>query len=198
MIRCVGNYDQLPGHEGMQIPAGFGAAEDKFAGPGCHEFDRLYPIPVRFQMAFFLLPGISPKGDAFSGNQFDGIAVQVKTVGHIRGGETQNYDIAFVDNDASGPISKPAGVDRNVARGGRLGYLRDTQRNQHSQFKAEENKKNRFFFAHFHKNMISGELMYLQLGKAEAVNIAVMAEENNHQAFGRDVSSLTIRVPCMC
>ena len=133
----------------MQISAGFGAAEDKFAGSRSHEFNRRYPIPVRFQMAFSLLPGISPKGDAFAGDEFDGIAVQMKTVGHIRGGETQNYDIAFVDNDASGPISKPAGVDRNVARGGSSRYLRDTQRNQHRKFKTQKNENNRFFFGHW-------------------------------------------------
>ena len=166
MIRCVGFYDQLSRHEGMQIPTGFGAAENKFAGSGGRESDRRYPIPVRFQMSFFFLPGVSPKGDAFSGDEFDGIAVQMKTVGNIQGGEPQNYDIAFVDNNASGRISKPAGVDRNMARGGSLWYLRDTQRYQHSQFKTDENKKNRLFFAHFHKNMISGELRYLQLGKA--------------------------------
>ena len=81
MVRGVGSHDQLPGHEGMQISAGFGAAEDKFAGSGSHEFDRRYPIPVPFQVAFFLLPGIFlRKGEAFSGDEFDGIAVQMKTV----------------------------------------------------------------------------------------------------------------------
>ena len=87
MVRCVGSYDHLARHKGMQIPAGFGAAEDKFAGSGSREFYSRYPIPVCFQVSFFFLPGILLKGDAFSGNQFDGIAVQMKTVGHIRGGE---------------------------------------------------------------------------------------------------------------
>lgn len=111
MIWRIGSYDHLPGHEGMQIPAGFGAAKDKFAGSGSREFDPRYPIPIRFKMSFFRLPGISPKGDTFSGDEFNGIAVQMKTVGNIRGGEPQNDDIAFVGKNAPGRVSKPVGVD---------------------------------------------------------------------------------------
>ena len=36
MMRCIGLDDKHSGHERMQIAAGFGAAEDKFAGSvGC-------------------------------------------------------------------------------------------------------------------------------------------------------------------
>ena len=166
MVRGVGSDDQFTGHEGMQITAGFGAAKNKFSRPLRPEFDGRHLAPIPMQVILVLKPVMLAESSAFSGDEFDGIAVQLQTVGDIRGGEPQNYGIALVDNDAPRRISKPAGVDRNMARGGSLWYLRDTQRNQHSQFKTEENKKNSFFFAHFHKNMISGELRYLQLGKA--------------------------------
>ena len=111
MVRRVGFYDQLPRHEGVQIATGFGAAKDKFAGSEGHKFYRGYPVPVRFQMTFFFTPEIFLKSDPFTCNEFDGVAVQLKTVGDVRGGEPQNDRIAFIDNSAPGGIPEPSGVD---------------------------------------------------------------------------------------
>jgi hypothetical protein len=61
----------------MQIAAGFGATENKFTGSVGRKFDRGYPVPVSFEVALFLLPGISLKGDPFSGDEFYGVAVEL-------------------------------------------------------------------------------------------------------------------------
>ena len=115
MVRRVGFYDQLPRHEWMQISADFGAAEDKFTGSVSHKFDRGYPVPVRFQMTLFFLPEIFLKSDPFAGNEFDRVAVQLKTVRDIRGGELQNDRISLIYKNAPGRISESSGVDRDVS-----------------------------------------------------------------------------------
>jgi hypothetical protein len=141
----------------MQISAGFGAAKDKFAGSVGHKFDRGYPVPIRFQMTLFFLPQIFLKRDPSAGNKVDGMAVELKTMRDVRGGEPQNDRISFIDTYACWGVPEPSRVDRDVSRGSCLWYQSDSEWNQQCQLKTEENQKNRSFFTHFHNNMISGE-----------------------------------------
>jgi hypothetical protein len=154
----------------MQISADFGAAEDKFTGSVSHKFDRGYPVPVRFQMTLFFLPEIFLKSDPFAGNEFDGVAVQLKTVCDVRGGESQNDRIAFIDNSAPGGIPEPSGVDRNMTRSGNLWHQRNTKRNYHRKFETKKNKKKCFFSAHLHWTSVVGEWKFTA-GKAATAEV---------------------------
>ena len=100
MIGSVGSDDQLTGHKGMQIAAGFGAAEDKFSRPQRPEFDGRDTAPIGFQMALFLKPFMLAESHTFSGNQFDGVTVQLQTVSDIKGRELQDQSVALVYHKA--------------------------------------------------------------------------------------------------
>ena len=129
MIRRVGSDDQFSRHEGMQITAGFGAAEDEFTRSVGHKSNRGNLLPVGFQAALIVMPDISLERDAFAGNKIYGVAVQLKTVRDICAIEPQTYRISFVYNDARGPISEPSGVDVDVSRFGSLWQQGNSQWN---------------------------------------------------------------------
>lgn len=83
MVDRVGSDDQFSRHEGVQISAGFGAAEDEFTRAVGHKSDRGNPLPVYFQVAFTVMPELALESDAFAGNQIYLVAVQLKSVGDI-------------------------------------------------------------------------------------------------------------------
>ena len=141
MVRGVGSDDQFTGHEGMQITAGFGAAKNKFPRPLRAEFDGRHPAPIPMQVILILKPVMLAESSAFSGNQLDGIAVYLQTVGDIRGRELQDDGVAFVHHKAGRRISETVGINCNVPGGDCLRQLGNAKGNQQGQFKAEQNQK---------------------------------------------------------
>ena len=80
MVGRIGADDQFSGHKGMQIPSGFGAAENEFTRSVGHKSNRRNPLPIDFQVALVVLPDVSLESDAFAGHKIYGVAVQLKTV----------------------------------------------------------------------------------------------------------------------
>ena len=111
MIGGVGPDDQFTGHEWVQVAAGFSAAKNKFARSLRPEFDRGHPAPISIQVVAVFYPVMLAKSGALAGNQLDGVAVQLETVGDIRGGKLQNHGIAPVYDDTRWRVGEPVGVN---------------------------------------------------------------------------------------
>ena len=149
MVGRIGTDDQFSGHEGMQIPAGFGAAENEFTRPVGHKSNCGNALPVDFQATLLVMPDISLERNAFAGNKIYGVAVQQETVRHIRAVEPQTYRVALVYEDTRRRIAEALGADVDVSRLGGLWQQGQSQRNQHGKLKAEEYQNKRFFGFHF-------------------------------------------------
>ena len=149
MVDRIGTDDQLAGHEGMQISAGFGAAENEFTRSVGHKSNRGNAPPVDFQATLLVMPDISLERDAFAGNEIYGMAVQLETVGHIRAVETQTYRVALVYEDARRRVAEALGADVDVSRLGGLWQQGQSQRNQHGKLETENYQDKRFFETHF-------------------------------------------------
>ena len=149
MVRRIGTDDQFSGHEGMQIPAGFGAAENEFTRSVGHKSNRGNAPPVDFQVALAVRPDVSLERNAFAGNKIYGVAVQQETVRHIRAVEPQTYRVALVYEDTRRRIAEALGADVDVSRLGGLWQQGQSQRNQHGKLETENYQDKRFFETHF-------------------------------------------------